>query len=193
MRRITQLCTLAVSVLAISAVAAETLSAQASANPRPEIGFRGGLTVYSEDGSSTSVLSFPGGGIFFMSSTVHAMMFVRPTLALEPQVGFLRVGNDGGSSGLFTGAMQIDQFFGDPSAGSVFGLLNVGFTTGFGSGSNDSIYAAGGGVGYRTIVSETLGVRVEGRYRRLFGDEGSGLNEFSVLVGLGTVLGHSAR
>ena len=191
MKRITQLCTLAVSALTISALTAETLSAQGGVNPRPEIGFRGGLSVYSEGGNSTSVLSFPGSSMLFMSSTVHAMMFVRPTLALEPQVGFIRVGNEGGSSGIFTGAFQIDQFFGDPDAGSVFGLLNVGFSTGFGSGTNDSIYAAGGGAGYRTIVSETLGVRVEGRYRRLFGDEGSGLNEFSVLVGLGAVLGNS--
>lgn len=185
MQRITGMVALVLLLFAAGAV-----QAQDSVRPRPEIGFRGGLTIFREDGSNLSVLSFPAGN-FFTAGTVYATMFATPNLALEPQVGILRIGTESGSSGLFTAAFQVNQFFRDPSAGSVFGLLNVGFTTGFGSGSSDSIYAAGGGAGYRTIVSETLGVRLEGRYRRLFSDEGTGMNEFSVLVGLGAVLGSS--
>jgi len=161
--------------------------AQETAKPGPEVGFRGGLTVYRESGNGLSILSIPGDNALF-ASTVYLMMFARPMLAIEPQVGLTRVGTESGSSGLFTGAIQLNQFFTDPSAGSVFGLLNIGFTTGFGDGGSDSVYAAGGGAGYRTIVRESLGVRLEGRYRRMFGDEGIGTNEFSILVGLGAVL-----
>lgn len=175
--------------LVLLAGPAEIVRAQETAKPRPEVGFRGGLTVYRESGSGISVLSIPGDNALF-ASTVYVMMFAQPTLAIEPQVGMTRVGTESGSSGLFTGAIQLNQFFRDPSAGSVFGLLNVGFTTGFGDGGSDSIYAAGGGAGYRTIVRESLGVRLEGRYRRLFGDEGIATNEFSILVGLGAVLGN---
>lgn len=162
--------------------------AQETAKPGPEVGFRGGLTVYRGSGNGISIVSIPGDNGLF-ASTVYLMMFARPTLAIEPQVGLMRVGTENGSSGLFTGAIQLNQFFSDPSAGSVFGLLNVGFTTDFGDDDSDSIFAAGGGAGYRTIVREALGVRLEGRYRRLFGDVG-GTNEFSILVGLGAVLGN---
>lgn len=180
-------------LLALVLVAAAPVAAHAqdAAKPRAEIGVRGGLSVYSREGAErVSVLGIPGGTLF-STSTLYAMMFVRPQVALEPQVGIVRVGTEGGSSGLFTGALQVNQFFDDPSAGAAFGLLNLGFTTGIGGGTSSTLYAAGGGAGYRTILSETLGVRLEGRYRRLFGDEGPGSNEFSILVGLGAVLGNS--
>jgi hypothetical protein len=183
MHRITGLITLVLTLCVTGAA-----QAQADTRPRAELGFRSGLTLYHESGQTLSVLSFPGANLFSMS-TVHLMLFATPSLALEPQVGIVRLGTESSSSGLFTGAFQVNQFLRDPEAGSVFALLNGGFTTGFGSGGSDTYFALGGGAGYRMIVRETLGVRLEGRYRRLFDDAAIGTNEFSILVGLGAVLG----
>jgi hypothetical protein len=180
--------TIAMAALLV-VVLADAGGAQESVRPRPEIGFRGGISVLREQGESLTVISFPESGFFFTGSTAYAMLFVGNTLAVEPQLGFIRVSSDGGSTSVLTAAAQVNGFFGDPEAGAPFAFVNAGVTR----PENGEIYAIGAGAGYRAIVTQTLGLRLEGRYRRLFAEDSDTANEFSLLIGIAALLGNSTR
>jgi hypothetical protein len=180
--------TLAMAALLVLAVA-DAGHAQESVRPRPEIGFRGGISMLREDGESLTVISLPESN-FFAGSTAYAMLFVSNTLAVEPQLGFIRVSSESSSSSVLTAAAQLNAFFADPEEGAPFAFVNAGITR----PEDGELYAVGAGAGYRAIVSQTLGLRIEGRYRRLFAEGANdGTNEFSLLVGIGAVLGNSTR
>lgn len=180
--------TLAMAAVLVLAVA-DAGHAQESVRPRPEIGFRGGISMLRDDGQSLTMISFPESG-FFSGSTAYAMLFVGNTLAVEPQLGFIRISSESSSSSVLTAAAQLNAFFADPEAGAPFAFVNAGITR----PEDSELYALGAGAGYRAIVSQTLGLRIEGRYRQLFGEgENNTANEFSLLIGVGAVLGNSTR
>ena len=116
--------------------------------------------------------------------------FTRSGTAYEPQFALVRSDRTSGHSTQIALAGQVAQFSQpDASRPATYGFLTLGMLGGVGSGGSGSSYQLGGGVGYRTLYRSTLGVRVEARYRRWFDETPYGLNEFSILLGLGALLG----
>lgn len=156
---------------------------------RIEIGVRGGITGFENEGSWVRYTAFPGGG-FPAMGTAYVTFFTGGRTAVEPYFGFSRVGTSNGHSTQLALGGQVMQFSSpDPETESTYGFVNGGMIGGFSSGSSGASYQLGGGFGYRMVIRESLGVRVEARYRRWFDEDSFGLNEVSLGIGLGALLG----
>ena len=57
-----------------------------------------------------------------------------------------------------------------------------------GGGNSETDFAVGGGFGFRSVINDAIGFHIEGRYRRWF-DDFADVNEFSVAVGIGAIIG----
>ncbi len=159
----------------------------AQALPKVEIGTQAGLSILSSDGDNLTTISIPGGGMGGLSA-VYATFFPSSNVAIEPRLSFNRVsegdfsltvlGLDARVKALFSGALE-DSFY-------VYGVGSV--LRASSGGESDSDFAAGGGIGFRKLATDHLAVNFEGGYRRWF-IEGEGLNEFTLSVGVGAVVG----
>jgi hypothetical protein len=67
----------------------------------------------------------------------------------------------------------------------VKGAVNL---LGAGGGDSENV-GLGAGLGYRSVIRSSLGLRAEGRYRHWWGEDDFDLNEFAILVGFGVVIG----
>lgn len=156
-----------------------------------ELGMRGGMSVVTRDGNSQTIIGLPHSG-YLGPPTVYATAFVGERTAIEPQLGIARGSSSfGGSQTLATFGLQLMQFgaanpavSASPFAFATAGLVNASA----GGGHSSTLYQLGGGAGYRTVVRDALGLRVEGRYRRYFFEGDAGHHEFSLLLGFGAVL-----
>lgn len=154
-----------------------------------EVGFRGGLSRFSGDQGDgpVTVFSFPG-SILPVVPMAYVTLFSRSGTAVEPQAGITATWSGGRNETAIAAGAQLMQFAkSDPMRkSSGFGFLNAGLV---GGSSGGGVYNLGGGIGYRTVYRNALGVRVEGGYRRWFGEHEFGLNQIYVVLGLGAVLG----
>jgi len=161
----------------------------AQARPKFEIGTQAGLSIMSAGGETITTIAAPGGG-FGGSPTIYAVLYGSSNVAFEPRLGFNRVSSDGSSFSTLDAAGRIKVFFDDPSesSGYTYGegaVIRVG-----GSSSSDSNFGAGAGVGFRHVAASRVAVSIEGGYRRWF-IEDEGLNEFTVSIGVGAIVGAS--
>lgn len=173
--------------LLLVAVGAVQISAQT--RPKFEIGTQAGVSILRSGGETVTTIAAPGGG-FSGSPAVYAVLYGSSNVAFEPRLGFSRTSNDGSSFSMLDLAGRLRVFFSDPveSSGYTYGegaLIRVA-----GSSSSESNFGAGAGIGYRHVATSFVAVNLESGYRRWF-LEGEGLNEFSVSVGVGAVVGGS--
>jgi hypothetical protein len=122
------------------------------------------------------------------SSAIYLSMFASPNLVIEPRLSLNRVssggdsfttlGVDGRVKYLFSGAMSNSGYLFEDGA-----VLRAS-----GGDDSESEFAAGGGVGYRNLITDAFAFHVEGRFLHWF-DEFSSVNEFALAFGGGAVLG----
>jgi hypothetical protein len=166
--------------VAVGLLAAQPLQAQQAT--RFELGTHVGASILiPESGSSEVIIGIPGAGtaaglfppLYLTISTQHMM--------IEPQIAF--VYESSGGNGLFNGALQLGYLMNETSAGSPYFAVHGLAVNAFGDG-NSTEWAAGTSIGYRQVIKNALGVRVEARYRRYFE---SHLNDIGILIGVGAV------
>lgn len=159
------------------------------AEPRIEVGVRGGLTALENESRWIRYWSLPGGGPPLMGNA-YATFFTGGATALEPYFGLQRIAtSDDHSTQIALGAQVMRFTNPDAAASSAYGFVNGGMLGGWSSGSSSASYQLGGGLGCRTVVRGSLALRIEGRYRRWFDDSSIGLNELSLGIGVGALLG----
>ena len=171
-------------------VAFPSLLAAQTEKPRPEIGVRGGWMQISEKSdfgdNKYSMLALPT-GVFGSAGGMHATFFVAPRVALEPQLGLMRLSEDGDSFMLTALALQPMFFLGADATKAPYVFAQVATLRESEADESDSRNAFGGGVGYRKVHRESLAMRYELRFRR-WSDEFSKINEIGVLIGVGAVI-----
>lgn len=153
-----------------------------------EVGFRGGISRFSGDQrSSVTLLTFPGSSLP-TTPMAYITIFTRSGTAVEPQAGIAASWSGGHNDAAVAAGVQLMQFAkSDPMRkSSGFAFLNAGLV---GGSSGGGTYNLGGGLGYRTVYRNVLGVRVEGGYRRWFDQHEFGLNQLYLAIGLGAVIG----
>ena len=161
-----------------------------SPKPRPEIGIRGGImrvTEKNDFGSqSYTVMALPAGPPFAPGG-VHLTLFMSPRFAIEPELGIVRISDEGSSFMLTTAALQFNGFLGADANKSPYLFAQVATIREDEDGGGDSDNAFGVGAGYRKVYRESIALRYELRYRRWSRPFGSA-NEFGLLIGFGAVI-----
>ncbi len=168
------------------ALAALGMPALAAAQGRPvvEIGTKLGVTIESVSGASLTHFGAPGQGILGQP-TIYASFFAGRALLVEPEVA-LNIISSGGQTATSVGlGGQLGYLFRGPAVNSPFIAASAAFQSLSGGGSSDSEEGLGGKVGYRLLIGGSVGLRVEGGYRRWFK---SHLNEFTIGVGIGGIV-----
>ena len=173
-------------------VAASVASAQAK-TPGIEIGVRSGWThTRVNSGGVTEKLNTVAvpAGLFGAVSGVHVTVFPWPRLALEPQLGVVRVTRDGDtfSVAMFAGQGMVFLRPDAEHAPYLFGQALWVQTDNTG-GNSQGQYGFGGGIGLRQVVRKSLGLRYELRLQGRWGSN-EDATEVALLFGMGTVLGH---
>jgi hypothetical protein len=166
--------------LAAGLLCASTASAQQPT--KLEIGSRiGGVLAFS-GGDSEVLIGLPAPvSYFFPFSTLYATFF-SGSLMIEPQVGLLY--SSAASDVALSGSMQLGYRLSRSERGAPYVALSGGWVR-VGDGGNSGV--AGGGLGYRFLVKERLGIRLEGGYRRWL-CSGCSLNEVTLQLGVGAAL-----
>lgn len=179
----------ALAALAAIILAPGALHAGEAENRNAEVGVGiVGLSVYSQEGETITVLGAPNGTVF-TPAAVYASFFVTPRLALEPQLGVVYVSGDDESFHIATFAGQVGYFFKGKERPSPYVFGRGSFTNAGGAGDSDTSSSFGGGLGYRFPLGGRALLRLEGRFdHRLEGDFDSGANTFSVSLSLGMAL-----
>lgn len=166
-----------------------------SPKPDPEVGIRGGwmrLSSRSTFGDETFTAIVLPGSPPFVGGGVHAAFFASPQVALEPQLGFIRLSSEGGNFALTYLALQVNGFLAPDARRSPYVFAQLGtLREDESGGSSDSQIGIGGGVGYRRVYRESVSLRYEARYRRWSGREDFTTTEWALLIGLGVVLGRN--
>ena len=176
-----------ICAFSILAALGSATTAQAQEKPRLEVGTQAGVTIMRSGGESLTTFGLPGGGVAG-ASTIYFSMFASPNVVVEPHLSLNRIsdddfsittlGVDGRLKYLFSGAMS--------NSGYVFGDGAVIRTSA--GDESESEFAAGGGIGYRALISEAFAFHIEGRFLHWFDDFAS-TNEFGLALGIGVVLG----
>jgi hypothetical protein len=180
----------ATSVAVLVLLTLPAFAASQTAKPRPEIGVRGGvlrITEKDDFGSRTSTTLALPAGFFIAPGGIHATFFVSPRIALEPQLGFLRISDENDSFSLLTLAGQVNAFLGPDATRAPYLFGQVATLREDDSGSSESQTGFGGGLGYRKVHRESIALRYEARFRRWTG-RGLTTNELGFLIGIGAVI-----
>jgi hypothetical protein len=177
---------LVVALLAVPGIAASQNARRA--NPGMEIGIRGGWMRLSDEFSKVSMLSIPVSVLGPATGGVHATVFVSPTVAIEPQFAMIRVSDSGDTFTFTTLAAQVMGFLAPDARRAPYVFGHVAIMKQSDPISSETQQAFGGGVGYRVVVRQSLGIRYEARWRQWSGG-GTSSNEIALLIGLGAVLG----
>lgn len=162
--------------------------ATAQEPPVVEIGTSVGVTVLQASGSDTEThVGIPGGigPLSIFSPAMYATIFATPSVMVEPQISVSSTSGSGSTVTFLTFVGQVGYLFKGGETGSPYVLVGGAFQRASGGGSVSGP-AVGGEVGYRFTV-KSLGIRVNGRYRRWFSDF-AGVNEIGLGVALGAVL-----
>lgn len=156
-------------------------TAAQAAEPKVELGASViGATIGLDDDNKVKSIGVPSGGFGVVNPGVYAALFVAPRVAIEPQLGFIWVSNDGSSEHILNFVAQGDVFLGDTakSAPYVFGAVGVLDV----SGSSRTPKSVAGGVGYRALAGERLTLRLDGRVTH-FTEEGGNALSFGLSIG----------
>jgi hypothetical protein len=143
-----------------------------------------GVTIESAGGSNLTQFGVPGQGILGQA-TMYATFFAGQAVLVEPQLALNVISSEGETATTVGLAGQIGYLFKGAEINSAFIAGGVGFQSVSFGGFSESDFAVGGKVGYRVLVGTSVGVRVEGGYRRWFDSE---LNEFSFGIGIGGIV-----
>ena len=163
-------------------------AAAAQSRPATELGIRGGWFHYSgDDDEDFSNLTLPGDGQIGVN-TIYATIFAAPRLAVEPHFGLIRFSDDDNASTRFSVGAQLMGFLNADATRSPYVFATGSLVRASSDSNSDSFGALGAGLGYRTVVRSSLGLRFEARYRR-WSNDGESVNELGLLVGMGAVLG----
>ncbi len=157
-------------------------AASAQQPTKLEIGSRVGGVLAFSGGNSEVLVGLPGPTSFlFPYSTLYATIFAG-RMMLEPQVGLLY--SSAASDVALSSVMQIGFLLGASEHAAPYVAVNGGWVR-LGDGADSGV--AGGALGFRFLVKQRLGVRLEGGYRRWL-CSGCDLNEVTFQVGLGAAL-----
>lgn len=188
--RVTRILACATVILAATA-AATGVPAQA-VRLGPEIGVRGGITRYFDKslGDGITVTALPVAGYPFVTSA-YLTYFTSSRTAIEPQAGVLRYSDDGEGATYITLGAQLMQFAKPSAAGTNagYGFIDGGLVGVAADHASGATFHAGAGAGYRWVYRKSLGLRVEARYRRHFDRDLWCVNELSLGLGFGAILG----
>ena len=157
-----------------------------------EIGTLFGLTHQSRGDRGFTLIGLPDAGFDAGSPALYVEWFPSDKLSIGPE--FNVAFTSGGSSDAWARVAGRFAYF--PRGVAMSGPYVVGLAAlkGDTTGTNNS-FGAGGGGGYRWRVGPAFALRVEARYRRWFDSQDyyyystTDQNEFSLVIGLGTVLG----
>jgi hypothetical protein len=179
-----------VAVLAF--VAAGGLGAQTGeATHKDEVGLLAGVTIVSQSGfPTTTSFTVPGsaGPLSPFAPVLYASFFATPSLMAEPQISFSSTSSSGTTVTQLMVVLQVAHLFSPNAKGSAYVGVNGAYQT-FSPGGGASATSGpglGGEIGYRAKITNSLAVRVTGRYRRWFSDF-KDINEIGIGLGLGAL------
>ncbi len=153
---------------------------------KAEIGTALGLPVAFGNGGSLVSAGVPGGGVLGTPS-MYATIFATPAVTLEPQLGFTLLSGDGETIMATKLITQVGFLFTPGARGSGYFAPNLGFMVASGNGTATS-WAPGAALGYWAPVGNSIGLRIEGVYRRWFGGLISDVNDVSLRLAVGALL-----
>ena len=150
-----------------------------------EMGTLFGITHHSSDGEGATIIGVPSSPTLGIPGipSLYVSWFPAADISIGSEFSVGRTSGDiYGITSIYFGGRG--TFFPLGSARSGLYLLCQGAARHFDLRDRPSVtdFAAGGGLGYQWRLGPAFVLRAEGRYRRWF-DEG--VNEFSVLMGLG--------
>ena len=155
---------------------------------KAEIGTALGLSVAFGNGGSIISAGVPGaGGGVLGSPSMYATIFASPGVTFEPQLGFALL-SGGGETLMATNLItQVGFLFTPGAGGSGYFAPNLGFMVASGNGTETS-WAPGAALGYWAPVGDSIGLRIEGVYRRWLGGLFSDVNDVSLRFAVGALL-----
>ncbi len=153
-----------------------------------EIGTNLGVGIQSSGGATLTHFGVPGQGILGQP-TIYASFFAGDAVLVEPQVALNILSSEGETLTTVGLAGQAGYLFNGAEMNSPFVAGVVAFQAFSGGGASENDFALGGKVGYRVVVGTSVGVRVEGGYRRWFDTK---LNEVTIGVGIGGIVRRAA-
>jgi hypothetical protein len=173
------------STVVVALYALGTLAgSQAVQAQNHEIGTLVGITTVTRSGTSVIYIGIPGDGIQALP-TLYATFLTNAHVLVEPQLVFTRI-SSGGSAVTSIGLAGRLGYLPAPSkTGSPYLAADIAYQS-VSSGRSISGPGAGGAIGYRFKIKNSLALRVDARYRRWFSDF-KGLNEFGFGVGFGAL------
>ncbi len=169
------------SLMLIGAVSAQEMEAAAGI----EIGTLFGLTHHSSNGEGATIIGLPSSPTLGIPGipSLYISWFPVADISIGSEFSAGRTSGDKyGITSIYFGGRG--TFFPLGSETSGLYLLGHGAMRHFAIRERESVtdFSIGGGLGYQWRLGPAFVLRSEGRYRRWFDD---GVNEFSVLMGLG--------
>lgn len=151
-----------------------------------EVGTKAGLTMLRRGGNTLTYVGIPGQGIQALPS-IYASILTGGHLFVQPELVFTRISSSG-SSVTSIGVLGNVGYLLTPSAPSSL-YASAGLAYEHVSATSQSLDgpAIGAAIGYRFKVKKSLGIRVEGSFRRWSSDF-EGLSEFGLGVRLGAIV-----
>lgn len=188
MHHVTSLSLAAVACAASVCVPSAAAQTEQQPGSNWEVGTRLGSTTFFRGGDSDTQFNLPGAGILNLSTLHAAYIYVPPPNAEGTQSTFF-IELEAGLSKQFTGAggtrlvlgLQPGYLFNGQERSPYMGV-NLALL----SFEDDTEFALGAALGYRTPVQRHFAVRLQAGYRRWLDSE---LNELSLAVILGAVFG----
>ncbi len=170
-------------------LAALLIPALAAAQEKPvvEIGTNAGFTILTQDESTVTYIGIPGQG-FLRQPSMYASFFTGGPMLIDMQLGLSIASYENGSSTTIGFGGQVGYLFNGPTMNSPFlaaelGVWSAAVSNGY--SHSDSDVGIGGKIGYRFLIGRSVGLRLEGGYRRWMDSD---LNEFKIGMGLGGIV-----
>ncbi len=162
-------------------------SSLAQAQPRAEIGASLVSATVDLDEDGVSTIGVPSGGFGLVNPGVFASFFLTNHVAIEPQLGFIWVSNDGDSEHILNFAGQVDYFIRGTREASPYVFGSAGVVNISDSDYTPKSYGFGGG--YRIPVGDRLTFRVDGRYTRFTSEFGDDDDMLAFTLSIGGIFG----
>ncbi len=167
-------------------------AAHAQEKPLMEIGTNLGATILSEEGSSFTRGGAPAQGILGQPM-IYVSLFAGERIFIEPVIALMFTSGEGYSSSDIGFGMHFGYLFSGASANSAFVAANFASQSTsveysreyYDVDNSNSDIGFGGSIGYRLLIGGSVGLRIEGGYRRWSDSE---LNEYTIGVGIGGIV-----
>lgn len=160
-----------------------TAQPAAAADPKFELGASLlAVTIITEDDGFTVVAVPSSPTPFATAGGLFASFFINPHVAIEPQLGLFAISDGDDTDYSAAIGAQVSYFLRPASGSSVYLLGGVGTIRMSNEGESPTTFSVG--VGYRVPMTDSLAVRVDGRYTRYqVDDEGGNTVSFNVSLG----------